>query len=139
MEWNVLNENLVDICWSIIDGNLSHNISFKKQATVCKYLAPEGYPTNPKKDQPIKIDKNKLNQIGAKYYYASVYRENNNIYTTTSRAMGILGIADDIQKAEQIAEQGIKCVEGQLFHRKDIGTLKLLQKRIDHMNSLLTN
>ncbi len=135
----LLNENFIDICWSIIDGNLSHKITFKKQATVCKYLAPEGYPNNPKKDLLIKIDKDKLNTIGAKYYYASVYRENDNIYTTTSRAMGILGIADDLQKAEQIAEQGVKCVEGQLFHRKDIGTLKLLQKRIDHMNSLLIN
>ena len=51
--------------------------------------------------------------------------------------MGILGIADDLQEAEQIAEEGVKCVEGQLFYRRDIGTLKLLQKRIEHMNSLL--
>ncbi|MBY9018948.1 MAG: phosphoribosylamine--glycine ligase [Candidatus Lokiarchaeota archaeon] len=133
----LLNGNFVDICWSIINGNLSQNFNFKNQATVCKYLAPEGYPVNPKKDQQIKIDGEKLKTIGAKYYYASVYRENNNIYTTSSRAMGILGIADDLQKAEQIAEEGVKCVEGQLFHRKDIGTLKLLQKRIEHMNSLL--
>ena len=135
----LLNGNFIDICWSIINGNLSQNINFKNQATVCKYLAPEGYPDNPKKDQPIKLDREKLKNIGAKYYYASVYREGNNIYTTTSRTMGILGIADDLQKAEQIAEEGVKCVEGQLFHRRDIGTLKLLQKRIEHMNSLLNN
>ena len=133
----LLNGNFIDICWSIIDGNLSQNLNFKNQATVCKYLAPEGYPVNPKKDLLIKIDKGKLNTVGAKYYYASVYREDNNIYTTSSRAMGILGIADDLQKAELIAEEGVKCVEGQLFHRKDIGTLKLLRKRIEHMNSLL--
>jgi len=133
----LLSGNFIDICWSIINGNLSQNFDFKKQATVCKYLAPEGYPVNPKKDQQIKIDVEKLKTIGAKYYYASVYREENNIYTTSSRAMGILGIADDLQKAEQIAEAGVKCVEGQLFHRRDIGTLKLLQKRIEHMNSLL--
>ena len=133
----LLSGNFLDICWSIINGNLSQNFNFKNQATVCKYLAPEGYPVNPKKDQQIKINKEQLKTIGAKYYYASVYREDNNIYTTSSRAMGILGIADDLQKAEQIAEAGVKCVEGQLFHRRDIGTLKLLQKRIEHMNSLL--
>jgi phosphoribosylamine--glycine ligase len=133
----LLNGNFIDICWSIIDGNLSQNFNFKNQATVCKYLAPEGYPANPKKDLLIKIDREKLTTIGAKYYYASVYCEDNNIYTTSSRAMGILGIADDLQKAELIAEEGVKCVEGQLFHRRDIGTLKLLRKRIDHMNSLL--
>ncbi|MCJ7651263.1 MAG: phosphoribosylamine--glycine ligase, partial [Candidatus Lokiarchaeota archaeon] len=135
----LLNGNFIDICWSIINGSLSQNIKFKNQATVCKYLAPEGYPDNPKKDQLIKIDREKLKNIGAKYYYASIYREGNNIYTTSSRAMGILGIADDLQRAEQIAEEGIKCVQGQLFHRRDIGTLKLLQKRIEHMNSLLNN
>jgi len=133
----LLNGNFIDICWSIINGTLSKNFNFENQATVCKYLAPEGYPVNPKKDQLIKIDREKLNTIGAKYYYASVYRENNNIFTTSSRAMGILGIADDLQKAEKIAEEGVKCVQGQLFHRRDIGTLKLLQKRINHMNSLL--
>ncbi len=133
----LLNGNFIDICWSIINGALSKNFNFKNQATVCKYLAPEGYPVNPKKDQLIKIDREKLNTIGAKFYYASVYRENNNIFTTSSRAMGILGIADDLQKAEKIAEEGVKCVQGQLFHRRDIGTLKLLQKRINHMNSLL--
>jgi len=133
----LLNGNFIDICWSIINGALSNNFNFKNQATVCKYLAPEGYPVNPKKDQLIKIDREKLNTIGAKFYYASVYRENNNIFTTSSRAMGILGIADDLQKAEKIAEEGVKCVQGQLFHRRDIGTLKLLQKRINHMNSLL--
>ena len=80
------------------------------------------------------INKKKLESIGAKYYYASVYREGEKIYTTTSRAIGILGIANNLEEAEKIAEKGVGCVEGKLFHRKDVGTSKLLQKRIDHMN-----
>ena len=51
--------------------------------------------------------------------------------------MGILGIAKTLEEAEQIAEEGVGCIGGKLFHRKDVGTRKLLQKRIDHMNSLL--
>ena len=133
----LLKTNFVDICWGIINGNLPSNIEFEKKATVCKYLAPEGYPVSPKRDELVKINNAKLKEIGARYYYASVYREAGNIYTTTSRAMGVLGIADTLEAAEQIAEQGVGCVEGKLFHRKDVGTLKLLQKRIDHMNSLL--
>ncbi len=134
----LLKDNFVDICWSIINGNLNANkIIFEKKATVCKYLAPVGYPTSPKKDELIKLNVQKLNQIGAKYYYASVYREGTNIYTTTSRAIAILGIANNLEEAEKIAEKGVGCVEGKLFHRKDVGTLKLLQKRIDHMNSIL--
>jgi phosphoribosylamine--glycine ligase len=133
----LLKGNFVDICWSIINGNLSNDFEFEKKATVCKYLAPEGYPENPKRDEKIEIDKSKLKKTGAKYYYASVYREGNNIFTTTSRAMGILGIAPSLETAEKIAEAGVECIEGKLFHRKDVGTQKLLQKRIDHMNSLL--
>ena len=133
----LLKTNFVDICWGIIDGNLSNNVEYTKKATVCKYLAPEGYPDSPKKDELVKINKEKLEDSGAKYYYASVYREGVNIYTTTSRAIGILGIANNLETAEKIAEKGIGYVEGKLFHRKDVGTLKLLQKRIDHMNSIL--
>ena len=133
----LLNENLVDICWAIINGNLSKNYEFDKKATVCKYLAPEGYPVNPKKDEPIIIDEKCLEKIGAKHYYASVYREGNNVFTTSSRAVGILGISDTLENAEQIAEAGVECIKGKLFHRKDVGTRKLLQKRINHMNSLL--
>ncbi|MFX0139874.1 MAG: phosphoribosylamine--glycine ligase, partial [Candidatus Hodarchaeota archaeon] len=133
----LLKGNFVDICWAIINGPLSHTFEFEKKATVCKYLAPEGYPTNPKRDELVSINKEKINKTGAKYYYASVYREGAKIYTTTSRAIGVLGIANSLAEAEKIAESGVKCIEGRLFHRKDVGTRKLLQKRIDHMNSLL--
>jgi len=134
----LLKTNFVDICNAIIDGTLNKlNIEFEKKATVCKYLAPEGYPVSPKKDELVKVNKEKLSEIGAKFYYASVYREDNAIYTTTSRAMGILGIADSLEEAEKIAEQGVGCIEGKLFHRKDVGTRRILQKRIDHMDRLL--
>ncbi len=134
----LLEGNLVDICWGIINGNLSQDFEFEKKATVCKYLAPEGYPVNPKKDEQVKINREEIKKSGAKYYYASVYREGEKIFTTTSRAMGVLGIANSLENAEKIAEAGVNCIEGRLFHRKDIGTLKLLQKRIDNMNSILS-
>ncbi len=133
----ILKTNFIDVCMGIINGNLKSNIEFENKATVCKYLAPEGYPDAPKKDELVKIDKNKLKQIDARYYYSSVYRKDDEIYTTTSRAIGVVGIANDLESAEKIAEQGVGCISGKLFYRKDVGTLELLQKRIDHMNSLL--
>ncbi len=133
----LLKTNFVDVCWGIINGNLPSNIEFEKKATVCKYLAPEGYPVSPKSDELVVINQEKLKEFGARYYYASIYREGTKIFTTTSRAMGVLGIAETLEKAEQIAENGVSCIEGKLFHRKDVGTRQLLQKRIDHMNSLL--
>ncbi|MFX1239046.1 MAG: phosphoribosylamine--glycine ligase [Promethearchaeota archaeon] len=134
---SLLKSNFVEICWGIINRNLPKDIEFEKKATVCKYLAPEGYPISPIKDELVTINQEKINNIGAKYYYASVYRKEGKIYTSSSRAMGILGMADSLEAAEKIAEQGVGCIEGRLFHRKDVGTSKLLQKRIEHMKKLL--
>ncbi|TFF98923.1 MAG: phosphoribosylamine--glycine ligase [Promethearchaeota archaeon] len=134
----ILQTNFVEICQAIINGYLDKlQIDYEKKATVCKYLAPEGYPKSPKDNQPININQERLKKIGAKYYYASADKRDDKIFTTTSRAMGILGIAESLEKAEQIAERGVGCIEGNLFHRKDVGTLALLQKRIDHIDSLL--
>ncbi|MFX1503112.1 MAG: phosphoribosylamine--glycine ligase [Promethearchaeota archaeon] len=134
----LLKTNFIDVCQAIINCTLDKlTIEFEKKATVCKYLAPEGYPVSPKRDELVKINMDKINEIGASLYYASIYRENGNIYTTTSRAIGVLGIADNLDVAEKIAEKGVGCVEGKLFHRKDVGSRELLQKRIDHMDSLL--
>ncbi len=133
----LLKTNFIDICYGIINKNITTKVEFERKATVCKYLAPEGYPTAPLKDEKIIINHEKLHELGVKYYYASVYKKDNGIFTTSSRAMGILGIANNLNDAEKIAEAGVHCVEGKLFHRKDVGTASLLQKRIDHMNSIL--
>ncbi|MBA7637232.1 Phosphoribosylamine--glycine ligase [subsurface metagenome] len=129
----ILKDNFVDLCYKILDGNLPVKLNFEKKATVCKYLAPEGYPVNPLRDQRIIIHKEKIEEIGAKFYYASVYKKDNSVYTTTSRAIGMLGISDTLEEAEKIAEKGVSFIEGKLFHRSDVGTRSLLQKRIDHM------
>ncbi|TFF92638.1 MAG: phosphoribosylamine--glycine ligase [Promethearchaeota archaeon] len=134
----ILKTNFVDICNRIINENLTIDIEFEHKATVCKYLAPEGYPKSPQKDQLISIDEKGLKKSGAKYYYASVYKKDGKIYTTTSRAIGVLGVENSLEKAEKIAEKGVEFIHGNLFHRKDVGTQSLLQKRINHMNSLLT-
>jgi len=41
-----------------------------------------------------------------------------------------------ISSAEEIAEKEISAIAGPLFHREDIGTDKLIQKRIDEMRKL---
>jgi phosphoribosylamine--glycine ligase len=134
----ILKTNFVEICQAIINGNLNKlELEYEEKATVCKYLAPQGYPKSPKDNQPITINQARLKEVGAKYYYASAEKRDDQIFTTTSRAMGVLGISDNLENAEKIAEQGVGCIEGNLFHRKDVGTMNLLQKRIDHMDSLL--
>ena len=47
--------------------------------------------------------------------------------------MACVGVDKEISVAEQKAEEGISQVVGNVFHRKDIGTDALIQKRIENM------
>jgi len=134
---SIMESNMVDICLNVIDGTLSDNLKFKPVATVCKYLVPDGYPLTPAKNQPFEVDESSLDKLGVQYYYASVDKREENVFTTGSRTMGLLGTGDTLEEAEKLAEQATKHVKGPLFHRTDIGTSKLLQKRINHMNTIL--
>ncbi len=133
---SILQTDFVEICNNIIDGNLKDNIKFDKKATVCKYLVPEGYPDNPKSNSEISIDEREIGKIGGHVYYASVKEENGKILTSSSRAIGVVGIADSIFEAEEIVENSMDFIKGDLFHRGDIGTRGLVQKRIEHMREL---
>ena len=55
---------------------------------------------------------------------------------SSSRAIGFVGIDLDIEKAEVIAEDAVCSVKGPVFHREDIGTKELIQKRVEHMKKL---
>jgi fusion protein PurCD len=56
---------------------------------------------------------------------------------TGSRAIAFLGIGNSLEEAEKAAEEAVSNVKGQVFHRKDIGTKVLIQKRINHINKIL--
>jgi phosphoribosylamine--glycine ligase len=58
------------------------------------------------------------------------------LYLSSSRAIGIVGIADTLEEARKIAEEGVKAVSGPVAYRTDIGTDALIQKRIDHMKKI---
>ncbi len=131
----LLKDPLPHILEKIVDGKLGA-VAFEDKSTVVKYLVPEGYPDNPKKDEEVRINEEAVAKIGAKAYYASVYEKDGKIYTTGSRAFGILGVASSIDAAEQIAEKACAFVSGPVWHRKDIGTRALLEKRINRMKKL---
>lgn len=129
----ILKTNFVDVCRATAEGKLGEiKVEFEKKATVCKYVVPEGYPDNPEVGKVI-VPQN----VAAKIYYASVEEKADGIYTTQSRGIAFVGIADTLAEAEKIAEEAASKVQGNVYHRKDIGTEKLLQKRIDHLKKIM--
>ncbi len=130
----LLETDYVDVCQAMINGTLDElDIKFSKKATVCKYAVPEGYPVNPVKGERIKIGP--LPE-GLKVFYASVNEVDGELVMTGSRAVAFVGIADTIEEAEALAQQGVESVEGSIFYRKDIGTQELIQRRVKMMKEL---
>jgi phosphoribosylamine--glycine ligase len=129
----LIETDFVDIMSAVTKGTLKNlPVKFSRKATVCKYAVPAGYPDNPEKDSEVVVG-----NIGkASVYYASVYEKEGKIYTTSSRAVAVVGCADTIEAAEKIAQNALENIRGKLFFRRDIGTASLIQKRIDHMKEL---
>ena len=108
-------------------------VVFDHKATVCKYAVPKGYPDNPVSNEKITI----LDlSTDAELFYAAVDERNGEIYLSKSRSVAFVGKASTIEKAEQRAEKAISSVQGPVFHRKDIGTKALIDKRVKHMHDL---
>jgi len=133
----LLKTDFVDICVSMAEGNLnSKMISFEAKSTVCKYVVPEGYGISPKANQEIFVNEEGIREEGGILFYASVNEIDGKIYTTTSRSLAIVGIAEGIEEAERICERSLQHIKGNVFIRHDIGKKELIEKRIKHMEML---
>lgn len=131
----LLEGSLSDVFLSMAEGKLRAP-RFSTDSTVVKYLVPEGYPEKPVKDAELSVDAEAARRLGASVYYASVYEKDGKIYTSASRAIGVLGRAKKLEDAEKVAEKACGCVKGPVWHRSDIGTVGLVARRIAHMRSL---
>ncbi|MCK4811278.1 MAG: phosphoribosylamine--glycine ligase, partial [Methanosarcinales archaeon] len=125
----LLKTDFTDILQAVADESLSDlDVEFERLATVCKYLVPAGYPENPVKDSVIEIG----DTGDAVLFYSSVYEAGGQVYTTGSRAIAVVGIAQAIADAEKIAAHGLSAIRGDLYARSDIGTAALIDQRIEH-------
>jgi phosphoribosylamine--glycine ligase len=135
----LLKTDFVQVCRHIIAGTLDKlKIEFEHKATVCKYVVPKGYglPAN-HPDAASSKAKIELGDVGkARLYYSSVDKREDGLFLSSSRAIGIVGIAGNLADARKIAEEGVKAVSGPVAYRTDIGTDALIQKRIDHMKKI---
>lgn len=133
---SILESDFVALCQALVSGNLTEDkVTFAKQATVCKYTVPEGYPDAPKKNFVVDFSKVTCQNY---LYLASVNQVNRQIIAEGSRTAAYVGIANSIFVAEMKAEQEISLIEGPLFHRQDIGTEPLIQQRIEQMLRIRT-
>ena len=134
----LLQTDFMEVCTAMLNGTLSKkDIQMEKKSSVCKYVVPEGYGIKSMVGETIDVNEDAIRQVGAMLFYASVNKKNNHLITGSSRSLAVVGITDKLAEAEKISEQALTYVHGDhLFIRHDIGTKKLLEKRIRHMKEI---
>jgi phosphoribosylamine--glycine ligase len=134
---SILNSDFTAICEKMASGNIStKDAEFEAKSSVCKYVVPEGYGTKSLAGEEIKVDEQAIAKEGALLYYASVNENDGRVYTTTSRSVGIVGIADSIEDSERMAESAIRHVSGRIHVRHDIAKKGMLDAKVRRMEDI---
>lgn len=131
----LLQSDFAAICQAIVSGTLDRTpCEFAPLASVCKYLVPEGYPDSPRTGDEVHLPATLPD--GVTLYLSAVDERDGKLVATGSRTVAAVAVAPTIAEAEALAEQTIAQIPGPFFHRTDIGTAALLNRRIDHMRHL---
>ena len=137
----LLESSYLDIVKAMAAGKLEPKlVRFSTRASVCKYVVPEGYGVKSRANEPLTVDERAIAAAGARCYYAAINAtggkrgETVEATTTTSRAVGVVGVGATLAEANRIADAALAHVKGpHLFVRRDIGTPELLAKRVETM------
>jgi phosphoribosylamine--glycine ligase len=138
----VLETSFLDVLSAARDGDPLPDLDFDARATVCKYAVPAGYPTDPEAGARIEVDEGSVAEAAAAgggdalLFYASVDAREDGLYTTTSRAFAVVGVAGTIADAEAIAEDALSAAGDGLRVRHDIGKADVVERRIEHVRRL---
>jgi len=146
----LLKDDFVDICYKMIEGNLTR-VSIEEKASVVTYKAPPNYggyalvfPEQVKKDEvnaPVRLKEaeelSRRHGDNIRVYPGSMELRDDNSYALSSRAVCIVGISDDIQAAREISLEGIRAIKGgALWSRNDIASKAHIAKSTEHMERL---
>lgn len=146
----ILKDDFVDVCYKIIEGNLSQ-ISLEKKASVVTYKVPPSYagyagvfPNHVNKDEvdrPVDLTKSyglvKKHGDKIRVYPGAMEMREKETFALKSRTVGVVGISDDTETARQISLEGLNAITGgALWHRTDIASERHIAKSIKHMEEL---
>ena len=131
----VLNTDLLAIFRAIADGTLEElQTAFLPEATVCKYVVPEGYPEAPRKGDAVSLPEYLL--PGVSIFLSAVDVRGGELVATGSRTVAVVARGQTISEAEELCERFASIIPGPFFHRRDIGTAEALARRVHRMREL---
>ena len=146
----ILKDDFVDVCFKILEGNLTH-VELEKAATVVTYKVPPNYggymstfPNLVNKTEIGKpVDLTGAYELSRKYgerirvYPASMELRDSETYALKSRAVCVVGIGDSVERAREFSLEGINAIKGgALWHRTDIASKQHIERSIRHVEEL---
>lgn len=132
---SLLETDFAAICRAIVEQQLSSTpVTFRNEASVCKYVVPEGYPDAARKGDVVEMPEQLPEKVTA--FLSAVDVKDGKLIATGSRTVAFVGTGATIAEAEARCENAVRMVPGRFFHREDIGTDALLAKRVEHMKEL---
>ena len=146
----LLKDDFVDVCFKILEGNLT-KVEIERKASVVTYKVPPNYggfintfPQLVRKEEiGTPVDLTQAYRLAEKYgeniriYPASMEIRNNETFPLRSRTVCVVGIGENIETARKISLEGIKAIKGgALWHRNDIASKEHIEKSIRHMETL---
>ncbi|RLG98952.1 hypothetical protein DRO19_03575 [Candidatus Bathyarchaeota archaeon] len=146
----LLKDDFVDVCFKILEGNLT-KVEIERKASVVTYKVPPNYggfidifPQLVRKEEiGTPVDLAQAYRLAEKYgeniriYPASMEIRNNETFPLRSRTVCVVGIGENIETSRKISLEGIKAIKGgALWHRNDIASKEHIEKSIRHMETL---
>jgi len=146
----IIGDDFVDVCFKILEGNLIC-VELKKAATVLTYKVPPGYGGYAdvfpnlvdKAGVDTTVDLSKAYALASKHgeniriYPGAMEVRDSKVYALKSRAVGVLGVGENIEEARQVSLEGARAVEGgAMWNRTDIASKRHIAQSVSHMERL---
>ncbi len=145
----VLDDDFVETCYNMIEGNL-RKVNFKKKATVVTYKVPPAYGCYstkfPDKVNKAEVDtainlstaeKLAIKKGDLRVYPGSMEFRDGENFALGSRTVAVVGIGDTIEEAREKSLEGISAIKGgALWNRNDIAVKAHIDKSVKHMEEL---
>jgi phosphoribosylamine--glycine ligase len=149
----LLKDDFVDICYRMLEGNIS-NVRFEDKASVVVYKVPPSYggyvdcfaERVDQNEINTPVDLSEAERLGADrsdgmhvYPGSMEIREDGLAYALSSRAVCVVGTGDSIEDARETSLRGIQAIKGgALWARNDIASREHVTKSMEHMSLLRT-
>jgi len=137
-----LEDDFVDVCFRILDGSLKR-VRFSSQASVVTCAVPltygrKGTPPPPVQRVDLFHAEKQADDSGGKLRVLpmDVRVERGRTMLGTSRAVAVVGVADDIEEARSISGDGCRLIRGPIMWRSDIASRADIERSRRHLGAL---